>query len=172
MKSVFSDKRRRDHKTQEQLIAELYQTIGKRDMELAWLKKRLSHLSPQDRRTLVDRSDISLPLTQQASLLAIPRSTLYYTPVVDQNDIRIINAIDEIYTHYPFYGARRIYYELSTTHGISACRDHISRLMRVMGIEAIYPKPRKALFLSQPSKEHVIYPYLLHHLIITRPNQV
>ena len=83
-----------------------------------------------------------------------------------------MNVIDVIYTQYPFYGARRIRYELSTSHGLSAGREHVARLMGVMGIEAIYPKPKRASFLSQPSKEHIKHPYLLKHLIITRPNQV
>lgn len=82
-----------------------------------------------------------------------------------------MNAIDVIYTKYPFYGSRNIRYELTTSYGLSACREHIARLMRVMGIEAIYPKPKRA-YTSQPSKEHTIYPYLLKHIIITHPNQV
>lgn len=92
-------------------------------------------------------------------------------PTVDPDDILIMNTIDAIYTQYPFYGSRRIQHELRQEHGISACREHIARLMRIMGIEAIYPKAKRE-YTSQPSKEHAIYPYVLKNLIITLPNQV
>lgn len=128
-------------------------------------------MSLRDKRSFIDRSGTSPSIIRQADLLDVPRSTLYYSPVVDRHDIEIMNAIDAIYTKCPFYGTRNIRYELQTSHGLSACREHIARLMRVMGIEAIYPKPKRE-YTSQPSKEHVIYPHLLKHLIITHPNQV
>lgn len=128
-------------------------------------------MSLQDKRLFIDRSGASPSIIRQADLLEVPRSTLYYTPVVDQHDIRIMNAIDAIYTKWPFYGSRNIRYELRTSYGLSACREHIARLMRVMGIEAIYPKAKRE-YTSQPSEKHVKYPYLLNHLIITHPNQV
>jgi putative transposase len=79
-----------------------------------------------------------------------------------------MNLIDEIYTKYPFYGSRRISKELKIYHQINICREKAQRLMRLMGLEAIYPK-KKTSFLS---KENKIYPYLLRGLTISYPNQV
>lgn len=78
--------------------------------------------------------------------------------------------IDKIYTDYPFYGSRRIRYELGQTHRILVARDHVRRLLRIMGIEAIYPKTKPNT--SQPNQQHRKYPYLLKGLKIIRPNQV
>lgn len=81
-----------------------------------------------------------------------------------------MRSIDEIYTDLPFYGSRRMRFELRGQHGIFACRDHIRRLMRLMGIEAIYPKNRPKTSLGEVS--HTKYPYLLKGLNIIRPDQV
>lgn len=81
-----------------------------------------------------------------------------------------MNLIDEIYTEFPYYGSRRIKYELRKSHKIIANRKHIQRLMREMGIEAIYPK--KKYNLSNPDNLHKKYPYLLRNFTINRPNQV
>ena len=75
--------------------------------------------------------------------------------------------MDEVFTKYPFYGARRLSEELAV-RGLPTCRSHTTRLMRVMGIEAVYPKPR----LSLPGKERRIFPYLLRDMRIERPDQV
>jgi putative transposase len=79
-----------------------------------------------------------------------------------------MHAIDEIYTKYPFYGSRRIKDELQDEYDISTCRERVQRLMRLMGIEAIYPKHRTTV----SNKNHCIYPYLLRNLEIVRPDQV
>lgn len=81
-----------------------------------------------------------------------------------------MTLIDKIFTDYPFYGSRRIRYELGQTHHIWIARDHIRRLLRIMGIEAIYPKSKPNT--SQPNEQHRKYPYLLKGLPIIRPNQV
>lgn len=99
----------------------------------------------------------------------ISRGSLYYEPVVNEEDILIMKAIDEIYTDRPFNGSRRMRFDLSDYYGIYIGRKRAQRLMRKMGIEAIYPKPRN---LSRPNKAHYKYPYLLRNLAITRPNQV
>ena len=80
-----------------------------------------------------------------------------------------MNAIDEIYTAHPFYGSRRLAVELGRTYQLSACRDHVRRLMRQMGLEAIYPKKNRG---SEPNIAHTKYPYLLTNLTLTSPNQV
>lgn len=81
-----------------------------------------------------------------------------------------MNLIDEIYTKAPFYGNRKIMYELNETHQIPIGRDHTRTLMKILGLQAIYPKP--SLDLSKPNKESIIYPYLLRGVKIIRPNQV
>src|SRR4051812_38572111 len=78
-----------------------------------------------------------------------------------------MRRIDEQYTAYPFYGSRRMTAWL-VEHGEEVNRKRVQRLMRVMGLEAIYPKPR----LSIAGRNHKIYPYLLRDVLITRPDQV
>mgnify|MGYP001583160539 FL=1 len=78
--------------------------------------------------------------------------------------------IDKIYTDYPFYGSRRIRYELRTAYHTVIARDHVRRLLRIMDLEAIYPKSKPNT--SQPNQQHRTYPYLLKGLEIIRPNQV
>jgi len=81
-----------------------------------------------------------------------------------------MNSIDKIYTSRPFYGSRRIRNDLKDYYDIRICREHVQRLMRLMGIEAIYPK--KKFNLSQNRTLHKIYSYLLKDYQITEPNQV
>lgn len=81
-----------------------------------------------------------------------------------------MDLIDEIYTAHPFYGNRRIRAELNLTHRVPIGRDHTRTLMKILGLQAIYPK--SSLDLSQPNKDHKIYPYLLRGVKIVRPNQV
>lgn len=116
---------------------------------------------------LIDRTGESIPITRQAELLGLSRSALYYKPVIDTSGTELMRLIDEQYTKTPFYGSRRMAVILNR-NGYEVNRKRIQRLMRVMGIEAIYPKPR----LSTPHPEHKIYPYLLRNLEITRSNQV
>lgn len=112
-----------------------------------------------------------MSLVRQADLLSISRSSIYYEPVpVDQKDIDLMNLIDEIYTDSPFYGSRKIKEMLRREYDTIANRKHIQRLMREMGIEAIYPKSKFSL--SDPNNAHKKYPYLLRNLTINRPNQV
>lgn len=109
-----------------------------------------------------------LPLTRQSEILDISRSSLYYKAVpVNPRDLEIMKAMDEIHLKYPFMGSRSIRDELQD-RGYEIGRDHVRTLMKRMGIEAIYKKPR----LSKPHPGHTIYPYLLRGLEITRANQV
>lgn len=116
-----------------------------------------------------DRDNDKVSLTKQAELLGISRSSLYYEPIINPEDVKIRNAIDEIYTAHPFYGSRRIRDDLKD-YRIFICRDQVRRHMKQMGLEAVYPK--KKLNLSRPDDQHKIYPYLLRGLEISRPNQV
>ena len=116
---------------------------------------------------MIDKDD-SLPVTRQCEILELSRSGIYYTPVaLNALDIELVHQIDEIHLMYPFYGSRKIRTEL-LANGYNIGRDRIRRLMRRMGIEALYVKPR----LSICHRGHVKYPYLLRGLEITKANHV
>jgi putative transposase len=101
--------------------------------------------------------------------VGLNRSSLYYEPVpVNAEDLRIQRLIDEEYTRSPFYGRRRMTEWLRQDMHEDINPKRVARLMRVMGLEAIYPKPH----LSLAGAGHRIYPYLLRGLVIARPNQV
>src|ERR1700722_18743639 len=125
-------------------------------------------MSPADRRARVDRDDPVLPVVAQCRLLKIARSTLYYQPTpVDPDDLAVMRRMDELYLASPFYGSRRMVAVLRR-EGVVINRKRVQRLMRVMGLEAIYQKPN----ISQGHADHKVYPYLLRGLMIDRPNQV
>lgn len=116
---------------------------------------------------MIDKED-SLPVTSQCKILELSRSGVYYTPVpLSAIDMEIMRQIDEIHLLHPFYGSRNIRNEL-WAKGYNIGRDRVRRLMRRMGIEALYVKPR----LSLPHSGHVKYPYLLRGLEITKANHV
>ena len=98
-----------------------------------------------------------LPITKQCQLLNLCRSGIYYAPVqISDKNRDLMRLIDKIHLEYPFLGSRGIRNEL-LNKGYKVGRSHIRTLMRKMGIEAIYKKPR----LSEPHPGHTIYPYLL-----------
>jgi putative transposase len=112
--------------------------------------------------------DAELPVTRQAQLLALSRSSVYYTPrPLPERDLKLMRRIDELHLELPFYGARKIVRELMT-EGHKVGRRHVTTLMRLMGIEVIYRKPRTSI----PAREAAIRPYLLGNVVIDRPNQV
>jgi len=116
---------------------------------------------------MIDRMH-SLPVTRQCQLLDLNRSSVYYQPVgVSDEDLRLMRLIDEIHLNRPFYGSRRVRDNLEDL-GHTVNRKKVQRLMRQMGIAALYPKANT----SRPGKGHKIYPYLLKGLTIDRPNQV
>jgi putative transposase len=105
---------------------------------------------------------------RQCELLGLSRSSLYYEPGGEAaEDLRLMRRIDERYTACPFYGSRRMTAWLNE-QGEGVNRKRVQRLMRVMGLEAIYPKPR----LSLAGKGHRIYPYLLRGVKVERRDQV
>lgn len=117
---------------------------------------------------MVGLSTPCLPLAEQCRLLSIPRSTYYHRPQGESpKNLDIMRLIDKEYTNAPFYGSRRLAVVLSR-QGVEVNRKRIQRLMRIMGLEAIYPKPR----LSVKAKDHKIYPYLLRDVSVVRKNQV
>lgn len=119
------------------------------------------------RRGLVQPSE-SLSMRRQCEILGVNRSSLYYESVrPDPEELELMRRIDELHLEFPFYGSRRMAWELRS-RGFVANRKRIQRLMRIMDIEAIAPKPNT----SRPAPEHPVYPYLLRGLSICRPNQV
>jgi len=108
-----------------------------------------------------------LSVRKQAHWLGLHRSTLYYQPKAKSDEAVLMNEIHAIWLKRPFYGYRRIYHALRRSgHGINIKK--VSRLMRVMNLQALYPKKR----LSLPNKDDSIYPYLLRNLEIKGPNHV
>jgi putative transposase len=107
-----------------------------------------------------------LPVQQQAKVLGISRSTVYYEPrPISAEDLWLMRRIDELHLNYPFAGSRMLR-DMLRQQGLVVGRRHVKTLMRRMGIEAIYRKPNT----SKPAPGHRIYPYLLRNLVITRPN--
>jgi putative transposase len=105
---------------------------------------------------------------RQCELLGLSRSSLYYEPVPEAPDnLRLMRIIDQEYTAHPFYGSRKMTRWL-VQQGEAINRKRVQRLMRLMGLEAIYPKPK----LSTPGRGHRIYPYLLRNVSIDRADQV
>jgi putative transposase len=134
---------------------------------VAQKKTRLANL--EERRTWVDLEDNVLSVRRQCELLGLSRSGLYYEPRPESAlNLDLMNRIDRIYTAHPFYGSRRIETCLERELDRPVSRKLVQRLMRLMGIQAIYPKPRTTM----PHPEHKVYPYLLRELAILRPNQV
>jgi putative transposase len=111
----------------------------------------------------------SLSVRRQCELLAVGRSGLYYEPErTSEEELALMRRIDELHLQFPFYGSRKMRKELQA-EGQRINRKRVQRLMRLMGLEAMAPKPPST---SEPAPEHVRYPYLLRGLKIDRVNQV
>lgn len=110
-----------------------------------------------------------MSVQRQCELLGLARASYYYEPVaVRAENLRLMKLLDEQYTQTPFYGVRKMTAWLNEVKGESVNVKRIRRLLRLMGLEAIYPKPH----LSQRAAGHRIYPYLLRGVKIERVNQV
>lgn len=117
---------------------------------------------------MIEVGGSGLSVRRQCELLGLSRSSLYYEPAVEPaENLRLMRLIDEEYTAHPFLGSRRLTKWL-LEQGEEVNRKRVQRLMRVMGLEAIYPKPK----LSAAGRGHRIYPYLLRNVSIVRPDQV
>lgn len=118
---------------------------------------------------MIEPENKDLSVRRQCDLLGLSRASYYYKPTKDEaEDNHLNHLIDEIFTKYPFYGVRRMAEALERDHGLHVNKKKIRRLMREMGIHAIYPKPKT----SRRGATHKIYPYLLKEVKIERPNQV
>lgn len=131
-------------------------------------------IRPRDLASQIGLSHSSLTVSRQAELLGVSRRSYYYQPVVNEaEEARLklhLNAVDEIYTKRPYYGTRRMQYELERSYAIHIGRDRIRHLMAKLGLEAIYPKPNT----SKPGTGtgHQIYPYLLREVTASYPNHI
>jgi putative transposase len=116
---------------------------------------------------MIDRGS-ELPVKRQAQLLDLSRSSVYYRPrPVSERDLKLMRRIDELHLEAPFFGARKIAAQLRR-EGEEVGRRHVRTLMRRMGIQALYRRPRTSI----PARGAQIYPYLLEGVAIERPNQV
>lgn len=116
---------------------------------------------------MIDRGS-DLPVTSQARLLDLSRSSVYYEPrPLSERDLVLMRRMDELHLKWPFYGARKLRRELMFD-GHAVGLRHVRTLMRRMGMETIYRKPRTSI----PARQAAIKPYLLTGLVIERPNQV
>jgi len=125
-------------------------------------------VSAPDRRAKLDRNHPELSIRRQCEMLHVARSGVYRAPrAANDNDLDLMRRIDELFLRWPFLGSRRIV-ALLAAEGVRVNRKRVRRLMRLMGIVPLGPKPRT----SKPGAGHKIYPYLLRDLVIDRPNQV
>jgi putative transposase len=125
-------------------------------------------LSGQERKQMIAPERQAPSISRQCQLMGLSRSTFYYAPLpVSPEDLELMRLIDEQYLKTPAYGSRSMVRHFRR-QGRTVNRKRIQRLMRLMGIEAIYPKPHT----SRPHPEHTRYPYLLKNLTIDHPDQV
>ena len=116
---------------------------------------------------MIDREH-DLPITRQAEVLQISRGSVYYLPrPVSPDGLALMRRLDRLHLEFPFAGSRMLR-GLLAAEGCKIGRRHVKTLMRRMGIEALYRRPRT----TKPEPGHKIYPYLLRGMEITRPNQV
>ena len=121
-----------------------------------------------DRKAVIRRDHPDLSLSRQCRLLSISRSSFYYVLKGESpENLALMRRIDELFLKYPFYGSRQMVRQLRR-QGNCVGRHRVRRLMRLMGLEAIYQAPRT----SAPHPAHRVYPYLLKGMAIDRPNQV
>lgn len=136
-------------------------------MNLIGSKKNLP-FSAQVKKTFVEPENPKISIVRQCQLLGINRSTIYYRERAESaEDVELMRLLDAQYTETPFYGYRRMTVYLQNL-GYKINHKRVLKLMRKLGLEAIYPKPN----LSKPDKEHLKFPYLLRGVKIERSNQV
>ncbi len=125
-------------------------------------------MSRSRRKALIEREHGDLSVVQQCQLVSLSRSVYYYQGKGEaEQNLKLMRLIDEQYLKKPFYGSRQMVRHLRRD-GLQVNRKRVQRLMRRMGLRAVYQRPRT----STPNPEHRIYPYLLRDLVIDRPNQV
>ena len=118
---------------------------------------------------LIEPRHSTLSIRRQCELIGLNRATYYWQPAGETPlNLKLMRLIDREYTKAPFYGYRKMTVRLNDQHGYQVNHKRVARLMRKMGLQAVYPRPR----ISIPDLQHKKYPYLLRGLAITHPNQV
>lgn len=156
---------------------QLAKTLGKVTVERDWAVGKLSSLDLLSKKSLIDTQAQELSLSKQCNILGISRASLYYKPKpMSTYNLQILNAMDQIYTDNSEYGYRYIHQELMD-NGFTIGKNRVLKYMRMLGIEALHPKPKKLTSIKE--SEHKIYPYLLsaYHndkkqVIVAAPNEV
>lgn len=120
----------------------------------------------EERKCMTKRDHEKISVRMQCQLLDLHRSVIYYEPTPKMNDPVLMNTIHELWLEHPFYGYRRVTHVFKRD-GYVVNYKRILRLMRLMNLQAIYPKKR----LSKPNRDHYIYPYLLKNMVIIKSNQ-
>ena len=152
----------------EREAARLYAKNRPTDGRTGFLGQEARSMSAPDRRAMVERPGKDLPVRRQCALVSVARSGVYRPkPVAGADDLAVMRRIDELHLELPFYGSRRMTFELNK-EGRGVNRKRVRRLMRLMGIEALVPRPGT----SKAAPGHKIYPYLLRGLKIVEPNHV
>lgn len=158
--------------TEKERVAQLERKIGQLTYEVDWLKKNLKNSTSENvRKELVEKNNPQICLKRQAELLTVNRTSLYRKPPsrkISDLDLYIMRLIDELHTADPSWGYRTITSCLQKQYGLLINHKKVRRLMWIMGIYAIYPKPN----LSKLYHAQYIKPYLLRNVAITRANQV
>jgi len=127
----------------------------------------MGEIPVKERLSSIDENFADLTVARQCALLEVPRSTWYYEPVGrDPMDEWLSKRLDRLYTELPFYGVLKMVAVLQA-EGLQVGPKRVRRLLREMGLMAIYPKPR----LSLPGRPEQKYPYLLEGIMIERPDQ-
>jgi putative transposase len=125
-------------------------------------------MSRGERKAMITPGHSDLSLSRQCRLLSISRSSFYYGPRGESpENLALMRRIDELFLRYPFYGSRQMARQLRR-EGVWVGRHRVRRLMRLMGLEAIYQAPQT----SAPHPAHRVYPYLLRSLTVDRPDHV
>ena len=125
-------------------------------------------MSRAERKAMIAPGRPGVSLSRQCRLLSISRSSFYYAPIGESpENLALMRRIDELFLKYPFYGSRQMTRQLRR-EGVPVGRHRVRRLMRLMGLAAIYQAPRT----STPHPAHRIYPYLLRNLTVERPDHV
>ncbi|PKP67222.1 MAG: IS3 family transposase [Alphaproteobacteria bacterium HGW-Alphaproteobacteria-5] len=149
---------------------ELFRQIGQLKVENDFLSRgaQSASIAPQERKKWIEPKHPHLSVARQCQLLGLSRSVFYYKAVpLSERDEKLMRMIDEQYTKQPTYGSRRMAVWLRR-EGHMVGRKHVRRLMRLMGLETIYQRPKTSV--AHPA--HKKYPYLLRGMNINRPNQV
>ncbi|WLB11255.1 MULTISPECIES: IS3 family transposase [Bradyrhizobium] len=148
-------------------VKSLHAKIGELTLENGFFRRSAHQGGIAERKAMIDREH-ELSITRQAEALNISRGSVYYLPrPVPDADLAIMQRLDRLHLEFPFAGSRMLR-GLLAADGCKIGRRHVKTLMRRMGIEALYRRPRT----TKPEPGHKIYPYLLRGMEITRPNQV